>query len=54
MGLLVTRGYTRLNNKFRSDLTDLKLKMEQLAGGNEDCIDSSKLMSMERTDTKLQ
>ena len=41
-GVINDEEYARLSNKFRGDLTDLKLKMEQLAGKNEDSIDSGK------------
>ena len=41
-GVINEGEYVRLSKKFRSDLTDLKFKMEQLARGNEEDIDSGK------------
>ncbi len=41
-GVINDEEYARLSNKFRGDLTDLKLKMEQLACKSEDSIDSGK------------
>ena len=42
MGVISEEEYTRLSKKFRSDLTDLKFKVEQLEGNNEVSIDNSK------------
>jgi len=41
-GEITSEDYTRLSNKLRSDLTDLKFIMEGLAGENRDCFDSGK------------
>jgi len=41
-GVISEEEYIRLSKKFRSDLTDLKFKVEQLEGNNEVRIDSGK------------
>ncbi|MDD2581889.1 MAG: hypothetical protein PHR66_07845 [Desulfuromonadaceae bacterium] len=41
-GVIREEEYSRLSKKFRSDLTDVKFKVEQLEGKNETSIDSSK------------
>jgi hypothetical protein len=41
-GVVSEEEYTRLSKKFRSELTDLKFRIEPLIGGNEDSIDSGK------------
>lgn len=41
-GVISEEEYTRLSKKFRSDLTDLKFKVEQLEGNNEVSIDNGK------------
>ena len=41
-GIISNEEYTRLSKKFRSDLTDLKFRMEPLAVEKDDCLDSGK------------
>ena len=41
-GVISEEEYTRLSKKVKSDLTDLKFKVEQLEGKNEGCVDSGK------------
>ncbi|MDD2308070.1 MAG: hypothetical protein PHH91_00615 [Desulfuromonadaceae bacterium] len=58
-GVISEEEYTRLSKKFRSDLTYLKFKVEQLEGNNEVSIDNGKrLLELHlggwRTGFKLQ